>query len=70
MKDSQMDVYVFNIFYNQDVYEKQERYVLADSLESAEFKIESYRAKLVKDGFCDFTWVFKEQECYQFIDWG
>lgn len=49
-----MTVFKYNILYNDG--DKQERYVIAETEDEAEQKIEAHRQQMVKDGFADFRY--------------
>lgn len=46
-----MTVFTFNIFYENDFDSIQKRYVLANTEEEAEQKLEAYYDELSKEGF-------------------
>lgn len=51
-------VFRYNIWFDGcDIDDFQTRYVMADTEEEAEAKLENYRSKLVADGFASFTYA-------------
>mgnify|MGYP006313797225 CR=1 FL=1 len=46
-----MTVFTFEIYYDNDMYNTQERYVLAYTEEEAEQKLKTYYKELSKEGY-------------------
>lgn len=61
-----MSVFRYNIFFEGDT-DKQERYVVAETEQEAEQKMEAYRQQMIKDGFSDFTYCGGWVEIYGVI---
>lgn len=66
------NVYRFNIWFKtangkHDLDNVQVRFVVAEDEEQAELKLDDYRKKMVKDGFCDFMFACVAVEIQEVI---
>lgn len=51
-----MTIFTFKIHYSDSIFDDvQERYVLAETEEEAQEKLDEYRKRMIADGFADFV---------------